>query len=172
MSYTDPSTLTWGTEEVPSSAKMNSATNDQFLALLPDGVTSDAWSPTLVGAGGNPGVSSTTGRAYRFGPIQLAWVTFVLSSGGGGQYRVALPAASANVSHSTSEGKGQRVGGFTLRDHSTGQVVEGSVNLYDASTVWFVLSDAITINGIITHNNPFAVGADDVLTVELCYPVA
>lgn len=172
MSYTDPSTLTWETEEYPTSAKMNSATNDQFLALLPDGVESNNWAAVLKGSGSDPTTSDVDAVEYQFGPLAVCFARFVLSAAGSGQYRVDLPSTAAGVTADTGEGKGQMVGGFTYRDDSTGQVVTGAVNLRTTSQVWFVLSDAITINGIITHNNPFAAAAGDVLSMWAMYPVA
>lgn len=172
MAYTDPSTLTWQTEEKPTSAKMNQATNDQFLALLPDGVAAASWTPTLKGSSSDPGVSSTTGREYQIGPLQFCWATFVLSSGGSGTYYVALPTAASGVAHSTSDGKGQAVGSFLFRDDSPGWVRGGAVYLDTASQVFFVFDDTGDENGLLTESNIRVAASGDVLSFFAIYPVA
>lgn len=173
MPYTDPSTLTFALNESPlQSSKLNQATNDQFLAVLPDGVTANAWSPTLKATTTDPTTSSVSGREYTIGPIQFLWARWVLSTPGSGIWYVAAPSTASGVVASTVDGAGQVVGKFLIRDDSPGWVRGGSVYLDTTSQLYFVFDDTNTENGLLTHNNirPWASG--DVLSLVAQYPIA
>lgn len=171
MAYTDPSTLTWQTEEKPTSAKMNQATNDQFLALFPNGVAGASWTPTLEGDSSNAS-ASVTGRKYQVGALMFVWARFVLTDPGSGIYFVTLPAAASGITASAANGGGQAIGGFVGRRVTPLIIVEGEVVLATATTVRFNASTTTGQSSRLESSVPWPWAADDILSFHAVYPVA
>lgn len=176
MAYTDPSTLTWQTEEKPTSAKMNQATNDQFLALFPDGAAGAAWSPTLEAADTNPTTSAATGRQYQVGALLFVWARFVLTNAGSGRWFVTLPKAAVNLTPSGSmQAPGNVIGGWQAGTNGP-FVSAGGVVLSGSDTVVFARSD-IGAGGVCLGDSataPFVGGwqSGDAVTFWAVYLVA
>lgn len=176
MAYTDPSTLTWQTEEKPTSAKMNQATNDQFLAVLPNGVAGASWTPVLKGATSDPTTSSATGRQYQVGALMFVWARFVITDPGSGRWSVELPKAAANLTgDGTVATPGNIVGSWQAGD-GVSAIRGGSVILRASGTVIFVRADPQFGGSAIgdTATFPFSSGvvSGSVLTFHAVYPAA
>jgi hypothetical protein len=171
MPYTDPSSLTWAFEEFPSSAKMNNATNDQFLALFPDGATSVDWDPPLKAVTTDPSVS-VDGARYRIGAIEFLWARYVFSDiatpYGSGIYFVTLPNAAVGVNASTTAGSGQHVGSWQARDSSGPQQSSGEVILRAADQIQFNTAQT----SLVDNDSPWIWAAFDVLSFSVRIPIA
>lgn len=168
MVYTDPSTLEFVLNENPlQSAKLNQATNDQFLALFPDEDTGADWSPGLAAT--TTGATITvTGRQYRVGAMMHLWANFVIGvSGGSGTYYVELPASAVGLAVSASEGSGQPIGSWTLRDNSVPQSYTGVVELRTLDRVQFNAGP-----GLLSNTFPMQIQQDDELSFYCMYPAA
>jgi hypothetical protein len=163
---------TWLTGEVVTAAHMNQEVRDNGLALFPDGAAGNVWSPVLQAVTTNPSTLAVAGVEYTIGPIQFCWVRFVLSTPGSGTYFVDLPSPAAGVTDSLTDGAGQTVGTFLIRDDSPGWVRGGAVYLHTTSQVYFVFYDTLTENGLLTHNNIRAWASGDVLSLHAQYPIA
>jgi len=174
MPYTDPSTLTFATNENPlASSKLNQATNDQFSALFPDGAAGVAWSPTLEATTTDPG-STVAGRRFRVGPLEFVWALFTLTSGGSGTYFVTLPSTVSGLTASASSGAGQRLGGFHIKDTTPPYMAEGSVLLRSSTTVHFHATSEVgdTASGVVSHDNPREWASGDILSFYAMYLTA
>lgn len=175
MAYTDPSTLTFATNENPlASAKLNSATNNQFLALFPDDEAVASWSPTLEGTSSNPSTSSAVGSQYRVGALQFVWARFVLSAAGSGNYFVTLPRTSTGLTSSGSAGSGSVVGSWEARDNSSGNVIGGSVLMLASDEIWFNMAGLSTNSAfrVLDNDSPWVWATGDVLSLHIVYPIA
>lgn len=176
MAYTDPSTLTWQTEEKPTSAKMNQATNDQFLALFPNGAAAASWTPVLEGATSNPTTSSATGRQYQIGALMFVWARFVITNPGSGRWSVELPKAASNLTgDGTASTPGNVIGSWQAGDGSSA-IRGGNVVLRASDTVIFLRTDPVTGGSGLgdTSTFPFSGGvpSGSVLTFHAVYPAA
>jgi len=165
---------TWVTGETVTAAHMNQEVRDNINAVFPDQEDGNTWSPTLEGTGGNPGTSATAGVEYTIGAIQFCWARWVLSSGGSGDYFVTLPSTASGLTASTTNGAGQRVGGFHILDISPAQMYEGSVLLRSTTTAWFNGSSLIGpgYGGVINAINPRTWASGDILSFYAQYPIA
>lgn len=169
MPYTDPGDLTFATNENPlASAKLNQATNDQFLALFPDGDTADSWSPSLTATSANPAATGA-GRQYQVGAMMHVWQRWTITGGDGGAgfWVVELPVACSGLTASTAEGSGTAIGSWTLRDNSLPSSASGSVILRASDEVWFNVGP-----GMLSATFPFLITTDDVFSFHAVYPVA
>lgn len=166
MAYSSP--RTWSTGETVTSAHMNQEVRDNLLAIVPDGVDADAWSPGLAATTTGATVS-VTGLQYQIGGIMHAWARFVIGvSGGSGYYYVTLPAtAHATLTASTSEGSGQTIGQWTYRDNSGPDSRNGSVLLRTSDQCHFNQEP-----GLVSDTYPWQVQQNDVLSLHISYPVA
>lgn len=176
MAYTDPSTLTWNSGEKPTAAKMNQATNDQFLALFPHGAAGAAWSPVLEAANSNPTTSSATGRQFQVGGLLFLWARFVITNPGSGRWFVTLPKAAANLTPNGSmRAPGNVIGGWQAGTDGP-FVSAGGLVLSGSNTVVFARSD-IAGGGVCLGDSataPFVGGwkSGDAVTFWAVYPVA
>ena len=170
MAYSAPQT--WTTSQVVTAADLNQDIRDNTNALFPDGATGNAWSPTLKGTTSDPSVSATAGVEYTIGAIQFCMVRWVFSANGSGEFYVAAPATASGLTASTTDGAGQVVGTFLIRDNSPGWVRGGMVYLDTTSQFYFVFDDTLDNNGILTHNNPRTWASGDVLSLQAWYFVA
>lgn len=159
---------TWVTGEVVTAAHMNQEVRDNGLALFPDGIDADAWSPGLAATTTGATVS-VSGMQYQVGGMMHLWVNFVIGvSGGSGTYFVTLPAAAhASLAVSASEASGQPIGSWSLRDNSVPGSHSGIVELRTASTVHFNRTP-----GLVSNVFPMQIQQDDELSFYASYPLA
>ncbi len=159
---------TWVTGEVVTAAHMNQEVRDNGLALFPDGIDADAWSPTLEGTVADA-TPTTSGLQYQVGGMMHVWVNFVIGvDGGDGTYFVTLPAsAHASLAVSASEASGQPIGYWTLRDDSVPGSHSGPVELRTADTVHFNATP-----GLVSNVFPMQIQTDDELSFYAMYPLA
>ncbi|HEX7099655.1 MAG TPA: hypothetical protein VF377_10470 [Acidimicrobiia bacterium] len=171
MAYTDPSTLTFTAGSVLTAAELNTATNDQFLAVFPDGGSAVDWDPDLE-ADTTDATVTVDGAKYRVGAMQFAWARFSLTAPGSGIYFVTLPSTAAGITDSTSNGAGQVVGKFVARRDSPAQIVTGGVVLATSTTVRFNADTTSGQSSRLESNVPWAWAAGDVLSFYVAYPIA
>ena len=172
MAYTDPSTITFTTGQVVTAAEMNTATNNQFLAVFPDDETGVAWSPTLKAETTDPTTSSVSGVEYTVGAIQFFWARWVISTAGSGDWYVDLPSTPSGITASTTDAAGQIIGSFLIRDDSPGWASTGVVYAWTSTQAKFVFPADPASNGLLTHNNMRAWASGDVFSIEGAYPIA
>jgi hypothetical protein len=158
---------TWVTGEVVTAAHMNQEVRDNGLALFPDGETADTWSPglsaTVTGA-----VVTVTGRQYQVGAMMHLWANFVIdTSGGSGTYFVTLPMSAVGLASSISEGSGQPVGAWILRDNSVPRSYNGVMQLRTADEIHFNVGP-----GSVSNVYPMQIQQDDELSFYAVIPVA
>ena len=164
MAYTDPSTLTFAFEEVPSAAKVNSATNEQFLAMFPDDDTGADWDPTWTAVGGGLDVSNDDGASYRVGAIQYVWARATISNAGTGEYYVELPVPAVGIPAGTVLGQV-----FAQDSSASANNEVGVVVLTTASPQQFRFAFA---GGNLGAVHPFAMTTGDALSFQAQYPLA
>lgn len=168
MAYTKPE-KTWTASDVLTAAQLNTYLRDQLDVGFPDGATSTSWTPELQSTGGAVDHTTTkTGREWQVGPIQFAWVRWVISSvGDSGTLYVQLPTTTAVVDNATNSG--QAIGSFQLFDADTTlQSITGTVILTATGQARFYIFDG----GTVTDTTPFTLANGDVLSMQVAYPVA
>jgi hypothetical protein len=165
MAWSSP--RTWVTSEVVTAAHMNQEVRDNLLAVFPDEQTSDDYTPTLEGTSSNPTTSAVSGQQYQVGAVLELWGRFTISTAGSGFYFVTLPAAAVGISAAASEGSGQTVGQWTLRDNSGPSSRNGSVLLRASDEIWFNHEP-----GLVSAVFPIVMASGDVLSFHVRYPVA
>lgn len=171
MAFSSP--RTWVTGEVVTAAHMNQEVRDNLNAIVPDGVTGNAWSPTLEATTTNPTTSAVAGVEQTVAGEQKLWVRWVLSAAGSGTYFVTLPSTAVGLTASTTAGAGQRIGGFQIRDDSPGWASEGSLYLHSTTVARFLFpAEGGVSHGLLTHNNMRALASGDVLSLQAQYPIA
>lgn len=168
MAYTDPSTLTFTTGQIVTAAEMNTATNEQFLAVLPDGVEGVAWSPVLEGSTTDFDTDSVSGIQYRKGALLYLWATWTFpgsgEQNGSGTMFVTLPVAASGI------GASQAIGAGFGSDSGTAANGRNCVVFLVSTTVArFRQADA---GSAFTASSPFTWDTNDVLSFQAVYPIA
>lgn len=164
MAYTDPSSLTFAFEEIPTAAKVNSATNDQFLALFPDGATNTDWDPTWLTTGSGFAVKNADGAQYRVGALFHGWARCEISTVGTGNYYIELPYPAVGIPAGTV------IGSCWAEDSSASPNNKpGVVLLASGSPQQFRF---MFPGGWLGATFPFTMATDDPLSFTVCYPIA
>jgi hypothetical protein len=165
MSFIAPTDKTTGT--VVTAAHWNQDVVENVNALFPDGYTTDVWSPGLKGTTADA-TPTVTGRQYQVGGMLHLWVNFVIGvDGGSGTYFVELPQSAVGLASSVSEGSGQPVGAWMLRDDSVPRSYNGVVQLRTADQIHFNVGP-----GSVSNVFPMQIQPDDELSFYAVIPVA